>query len=78
LRHLGRLEEAVRALEDAVRCSPESVDPHLHLGETLLMAGRAEEGLRQLEDAVRAAPSSDPRPQEALKKALAKKRKAGA
>ncbi len=68
LRHLGQLPEALAALENAVRCNPEAVDPHLHLGETLALADRRAEALQQLEDAVRVAPPSDRRPHAALRR----------
>ena len=68
LRHLGELDKAIAALQDATRCNPEAVDPHLHLGETLAQANRKAEAIRELEDAVRVAPPSDPRPLQALKR----------
>jgi tetratricopeptide (TPR) repeat protein len=71
LRHLGQLDEAVQALENAVRCNPEAVDPHLHLGETLVLVNRRSDAIRQLRDAERVAPPTDLRPQEALKRLLA-------
>jgi tetratricopeptide (TPR) repeat protein len=68
LRHLGELDKAIKALQDAARCNPEAVDPHLHLGETLAQANRRDEAIREIEDAVRVAPSSDRRPRQALKR----------
>lgn len=71
LRHLGQLDDAIAALENAARCNPEAVDPHLHLGETLAQANRRAEAVQQLQDAVRVAPPSDPRPRDALQRLLA-------
>jgi tetratricopeptide (TPR) repeat protein len=71
LRHLDKMDAALDALTKAVRCSPESVEPHLHLGETLLLAGRRAEGIRELEDAAQVAPPSDVRARKALERARA-------
>jgi tetratricopeptide (TPR) repeat protein len=62
LGQLGETEEGLRELEQAVRCSPESVDPQLHLGQALVAAGRRDEGLAHLDRAVELAGENDPRP----------------
>lgn len=70
LRHLGQLDEMLDALESAVRCNPEAVDPHLHFGVTLAQANRRAEAITQFQDAIRIAPASDRRAQEALQRLL--------
>jgi tetratricopeptide (TPR) repeat protein len=65
---LGQPQDALVELEQAVRISPESIDPELHLGQALLAAGQKEKGIAHLEKAVDLAGDDDPRPREALKK----------
>jgi len=72
LKHLGRKEESLKALREAVLLAPELAETHLALGEALAEAGQVDEGLVHLENAVRHAKPEDPRPQEALTKWRAK------
>jgi len=73
LKELGRTEEALRALREAVVCQPELSDNHLALGEALAEAGQLREALEHLENAVRLAGPNDPRPKQALEKWRGKK-----
>ena len=55
-------------MRKAVAYSPDSTDPHLHLGEALAESGRLTEGLVELKKAADLAGPDDARPGEALKK----------
>lgn len=65
---LGRTDEALRALRQALLCRPEFADMHLALGEALAEAGQLTKALEHLENAARLAAPIDRRAQEALKK----------
>src|SRR5579872_66525 len=56
LRSDGRVSEAVRDFEEAVRIRPLFVDARNDLGEALLVEGRAAEAIQHLEDALHAKP----------------------
>ncbi len=66
LAQLGRTDEALASLRQAVLCRPEFSDTHLYLGTALAEAGRLPEALGHLEDAVRLARPGDARPRQAL------------
>ncbi len=68
LGHLGRTEEALKALRQAVLCQAESPEVHLALGEALTEAGQRDEAIIHLENAVRLADPNDRRPRDALAK----------
>jgi tetratricopeptide (TPR) repeat protein len=70
LKRLGKQDEAVDALHQAVRCKPEWVDAHLRLGQMLVQEGKKEEGIVELRRAAAVAPAEDARPREALARAL--------
>ena len=61
LKQLGKKTEAVKSLEEAVRCTPEYADIHLHLAEALADAGRAADAVPRFEEALRLAPPDWPR-----------------
>ena len=67
-KELGRKNEAIASLRQAVLCNPASAEPHLYLGEALAENGDKEEAIAELERAARAADAADDRPREALKK----------
>jgi tetratricopeptide (TPR) repeat protein len=75
LKHLGRRDEALKALRQAVLIQPDSPDMQLSLGEALAEADQLKEGLQHLEYAVQFARPTDPRPREALRKWQAKIKK---
>jgi tetratricopeptide (TPR) repeat protein len=66
LKHLGRTDEAIAALREALLRRPEFADIHRTLGEALAEAGQVREGLEHLENAVRLAGPDDPRPRATL------------
>jgi tetratricopeptide (TPR) repeat protein len=66
LKGLGERTEALAELRLAVLCSPNLVDPFLHLGQMLAEDGKVEEARFQLEQAARLAGPDDPRPKAAL------------
>jgi tetratricopeptide (TPR) repeat protein len=68
LSYLGKKEEAIKSLREAVLCRPEVSDIHLYLGEALAEAGHLDEAVQVLQNAVRLAQPNDIRPREALKK----------
>lgn len=68
LKHLGRTEEALDSLRQALRILPDVADAHLYLGETLAEAGQLDEGIEHLKNAVRFARTEDRRPAQALEK----------
>ena len=68
LRRLGRTDEAIRSLRQAVTTKPDSADTYLELGITLLAAGEEEEGIQQLKIAVQFAAPDNPRPSSELQK----------
>src|SRR5205823_2467440 len=68
LKHLGRMDEAVRALRQAVLIQPESSDMHRQLGETLAEAGQLSEALEHLQYSVQFARPGDQQPLQALQK----------
>jgi tetratricopeptide (TPR) repeat protein len=63
---LGRRADGLASLGAAVRCSPDLVEPNLHLGEALAEDGRVDEARGYLEQAARLARPDDPRPRAAL------------
>jgi tetratricopeptide (TPR) repeat protein len=65
---LGRTDEALKALRQAVHGRPEFSDMHLYLGEALAQAGHVREALLHLEDAARLARPGDARARQALEK----------
>ncbi len=75
LKHLGRIEESLQALREAVVVGSESAEFHVALGEGLAEAGQLPEALQHLENAVQLARPDDPRPRAALEKWRAKARK---
>lgn len=72
LKYLGRRDEALAALRQAVLIQPETSDMHMQLGEALAEAGQMKEALEHLQHAVKFASPGDPRPMQALEKARAK------
>jgi tetratricopeptide (TPR) repeat protein len=68
LKYLGRTEESLRALRQAVLCETESAEMHLELGEALAEAGQVREGIEHMENAVRLAHPGDVRPRDVLGK----------
>ncbi|HEX4610943.1 MAG TPA: tetratricopeptide repeat protein [Urbifossiella sp.] len=68
LKALGQRADATTALRAAARCTPEAVDPHLHLGWILAEDGNRREAIEELETAVRLAGPNDPRPRAALER----------
>jgi tetratricopeptide (TPR) repeat protein len=72
LKHLGRTEESLRALREAVLVGSQLAEMHQALGEALAEAGQLPEALEHLEDAVRLAKAQDARPRQALEKWRAK------
>lgn len=68
LRRLGQSREGLSCLRAAVRCRPEMVDPHLHLGEELADDGQLDEALEHLRHAAEVAPTGDRRPAEAIER----------
>ena len=59
---LGRIDEAIEALNEAVRAAPDAPPIRVNLGETLFEAGRAEQAVAVLERAS-AEFADDPHPQ---------------
>lgn len=72
LKHLGRMDESLRSIRQAVQYGANSVENHLALGETLAEAGQVDEALEHLQNAVRLADAQDARPRKALEKWQAK------
>lgn len=69
LKRLGRTEECLLALRQAVLVGPNSADVHLALGEALAEAGQLPEALEYLRHAARLADAQqDPRARQALEK----------
>ena len=68
LKHLGRTEEALQDLRQALLILPEMADTHLYLGETLAESGKLADALPHLQNAVRFARPDDRRPSQALAK----------
>lgn len=68
LNQLDQRAQAIVELETALRCRPEFVDFHLHLGELLADAGRQDDARKHLENALKLAPPQDSRPRQALDK----------
>jgi tetratricopeptide (TPR) repeat protein len=61
LKHLGRSDDALASFREAVRCTPEEADPHLHLGQALSEFGKVQEGKVELEMAARLSRPKDRR-----------------
>jgi tetratricopeptide (TPR) repeat protein len=60
LKKLGKIEEGMEAMRQAILCAPELAEAHLELGETLAEQGQREKALEHLEYAVRlAGPAAD-------------------
>jgi tetratricopeptide (TPR) repeat protein len=72
LGYLGRTDESLKALRQAVLCQPESAEIHESLGLALANSGQVREALTHLENAARLASPNDPRPRELLEKWRAK------
>jgi tetratricopeptide (TPR) repeat protein len=68
LLYLGRSDEGLQALRQAVATQPQMAALHLALGEALAETGQVRKGLEHLENAVRLAAPNDPRPSNALAK----------
>jgi tetratricopeptide (TPR) repeat protein len=72
LKYLGRTDESLAALRQAVLVGSEHAEMHQALGEALAEVGQLREALEHLENAVRVAKPQDPRPREVLQKWRAK------
>jgi tetratricopeptide (TPR) repeat protein len=70
LKYLDKQEEALASYGQAVHLRPELAEAHLYLGEALADHGQLPEALVQLQHALRLVPRSDPRPLQALARAL--------
>jgi protein O-mannosyl-transferase len=57
LSHQGRLDEAIRELQEAVRLKPDDSDSRNNLGAALGRQGKLEEAISQFQQAVRLAPN---------------------
>lgn len=68
LGYLGRTEESLKSLREALACQPESADIHESLGVALANSGEVREALTHLENAARLAGPNDARPRELLEK----------
>ncbi len=66
--HLGRREEGLDRLYAAVRLHPETIEPHLFLGQVLAEDGRLPEARKALEIGVRLSPPGDLRARDALRR----------